>query len=102
VAQFYRAEIEHLHGAPALRTFQQWLTHGAKFARIAAGGSVYSLLILCGLDLRTAISRVHGRVPYDVATMLRRPQLAGSGKFRPLHVAVELIDFLRVAAAHHL
>jgi hypothetical protein len=100
VRQFYHAEIEHLDGAPAMRTFHQWLSHGAKFARIAAGGSVYSLLILCGLNLRSAISRVHGTVPYDVATILRRPQLAGSGEFRLSFVITELIDILRVAAAH--
>ncbi|KIM55521.1 hypothetical protein SCLCIDRAFT_134493, partial [Scleroderma citrinum Foug A] len=46
---------------------------------ITAGGSVYALLILCGLDLRLAISKVHGRVLYEVASMLRHPQLAGTG-----------------------
>ncbi|KIM69889.1 hypothetical protein SCLCIDRAFT_101420, partial [Scleroderma citrinum Foug A] len=46
---------------------------------IVAEGSVYALLILCGLDLRPAISKVHGRVPYEVASMLRHPRLAGMG-----------------------
>ncbi|KIM54113.1 hypothetical protein SCLCIDRAFT_137490 [Scleroderma citrinum Foug A] len=76
---FYYQQVQPLPGAPALCTFQDWLSFGAKFAHIAAGGTVYCLLILCGLHLRSAVGKVHGRVPYDVARILRRPHLADSG-----------------------
>ena len=77
---FYEAYIQHLDQAPKLHTFQEWLSFGAKFAWITAGGSVYSLLILSGFNFRWDIAKVHGRVPYDVAAMLRHPKIAGSGK----------------------
>ncbi|KIM69888.1 hypothetical protein SCLCIDRAFT_18921 [Scleroderma citrinum Foug A] len=32
VAQFYCAKVLHLHQAPVLQTFQDWLSYGAKFA----------------------------------------------------------------------
>ena len=77
--KFYFQEIQPLPGAPALRTFQDWLSFEAKFCCIAAGGTVYCLLLICGLHLRSDVGKVHGRVPYDVASILRRPHLADSG-----------------------
>ena len=80
-SSFYYTHIQHLPGAPALRTFQEWIACGAKFTRIAARGSVYSLLILTGLNLHWPVGKAHGNVPFDVATMLRRPRGTESGKF---------------------
>ena len=99
--RFYHQEIKHLANAPALRTFQDWLSFGAKFARIAAGGTIYCLLIICGLHLRSAVRKVHGRVPSDVASILRRPLLADSGVLVSSFFTVKLIVLVRLAGAHH-
>ncbi|KIM64082.1 hypothetical protein SCLCIDRAFT_115812 [Scleroderma citrinum Foug A] len=98
---FYHQEIKHLPGAPALSTFQDWLSFGAKFSCIAAGGTIYCLLILCGLDLKSAVGKVHGRVPSDVAGMLRRPSLADSGMLITFFFSAKLIMLVRPAATHH-
>lgn len=80
-SSFYYTHIQHLPRAPALQTFQEWIACGAKFTRIAAGGLVYLLLILAGLNLRWLVGKAHGNVPFDVVTMLRRPQGTESSKF---------------------
>ncbi|KAI6022324.1 hypothetical protein BKA83DRAFT_16113 [Pisolithus microcarpus] len=51
ILKFYCSHIEHLKHPPAVRTLQEWLAAGAKFMRITAGGTIYSLLILSGLGL---------------------------------------------------
>ncbi|KAI6100747.1 hypothetical protein EDD16DRAFT_1714006 [Pisolithus croceorrhizus] len=78
ILKFYCSHIEHLKHPPALRTLQEWLAAGAKFTQIAAGGTIYSLLILSGLGLRSAVGRAHGLVHSDVASMLRHPQTIGA------------------------
>lgn len=87
VHRFYEAYVQHLDQAPKLHTFREWLSFGAKFAQIAVGGSVYSLLILSSLNFRWDIAKVHSRVLYDVAAMLRHPKIAESGK---LHFIIYL------------
>ena len=78
-SEFYHTHIQYLPRAPELRTFQDWLSYGSKYTRIASGGSIYMLLILSGLNLRWPIAKVRGKVVYDIATMLRRPKTTGKG-----------------------
>jgi len=82
---FYNAHVIHLPWPPALWTFQEWISFGCKFTRIAAGGSIYSLLLLARLNLRCTVAKVHGNIPYNVAAMLRCPQTAKSSKFSSLN-----------------
>ena len=96
---FYNAHVIHLPRPPALRMFQEWISFDHKFTRIAAGGSIYSLLLLAGLNLRCTVAKVHGNIPYNVAAMLRHPRTAKSGKFSSLNHRGEA-DSGRVPTAH--
>jgi hypothetical protein len=60
-------------GKPTLCTFVFWNALGHKFAQLAAGGSIYVLLMVAGLDLYCNIARALGCVPFEVGKMLRRP-----------------------------
>ncbi|KAI6038319.1 hypothetical protein EDC04DRAFT_2570227 [Pisolithus marmoratus] len=96
MTKFYHSHVRPLKNAPALRTFQEWLATGAKFGRIAAGGSVYTLLLLSGLGLQSVAGRVHGLVHSDVATMLRSPQTAEPGTLASIRIPNLLISILRL------
>lgn len=53
---------------------------GKKYARIAAGGSIYILVIIAGLGLRWNLGQApHGLVS-NVANMLRKPDRAKESK----------------------
>jgi hypothetical protein len=64
-------------GRPALRTFRKWNAQGNKFAIIAAGGSIYTLLLIAGLDLRYHVGDMIGHTTLEIAKMLRCPDTAG-------------------------
>ncbi|KIM54150.1 hypothetical protein SCLCIDRAFT_137392, partial [Scleroderma citrinum Foug A] len=50
---------------------------GQKCVRLAAGGMIYILLILAGLNLRWCLTRVSWHMVSDLAKMLRVPASAG-------------------------
>ncbi|KAG1845832.1 hypothetical protein F4604DRAFT_1688598 [Suillus subluteus] len=60
-------------------TFLSVNTFGSKFALLAGGGTLYILLIITGLDLCWSMAKVHGRVIWEVAKLLRVPDDSASG-----------------------
>jgi hypothetical protein len=49
---------------------------GVKFINIAAGGSIYALILIADLDLQWAASKLIGEVPHMIGLMLRDPNLS--------------------------
>jgi len=65
---------------PGLCMFIMWNAWGHKFAQLASSGSLYILVLVAGLDLSWSVSRVLGRVPFEVGKILRRPDDSPAGK----------------------
>lgn len=57
----------------SLRVFQKWHSAGSKFAALAGGGTIYVLVLIAGLGLRTSITSMTGQGPWELANVLRRP-----------------------------
>ena len=72
--QFYADHIAKLSNPPALGTFQHWNATGCKFIGLAAGGSIYILVLITGLDMRWKVTALGGRIPWEVGKMLRQPE----------------------------
>jgi hypothetical protein len=55
------------------RTFTDWIQSGTKFAVLAAGGTVYILIMIAGLELRTTVSSMVGDSAWQLGNALRHP-----------------------------
>jgi hypothetical protein len=63
------------------RTFLVWHSVGSKFIAIAAGGSIYALVLIAGLGLRVAVASLVGSTHLHLADMLRSPPKGMSSGF---------------------
>ncbi|KAI0055244.1 hypothetical protein BV25DRAFT_1815883, partial [Artomyces pyxidatus] len=57
----------------SLRTFLDWHSRGSKYAAVAAGGSVYALLLVAGLEMRARLGEIEGKAPWILGNSLRDP-----------------------------
>ncbi|KAG2740020.1 hypothetical protein P692DRAFT_20658287, partial [Suillus brevipes Sb2] len=71
--ELYDAEIAPLQIKPSYRTFQHWHTTGTKFAALAGGGTVYFLVLVAGLGLRTSLASMPGDLACHLGNALRHP-----------------------------
>ena len=55
------------------RTFHDWVQSGNKFAALAAGGTIYILVMVAGLELRTTVGSMVGDSPWQLGNALRHP-----------------------------
>lgn len=55
------------------RTFSGWHAMGSKFIALAAGGSIYILIVIAGLGLQSRIGNMVGTLQCDLATLFRNP-----------------------------
>ncbi|KAG9308149.1 hypothetical protein JVU11DRAFT_12452 [Chiua virens] len=55
------------------QTFSRWHSAGSKFARVAAGGSLYLLILIAGLGLQKALTKMLGNLPLEFGNLLRTP-----------------------------
>lgn len=71
--ELYDAEITPLQIKPSYRTFQHWHMTGTKFAALAGGGTVYILVLVAGLGLRTSLASMPGDLTCHLGNALRHP-----------------------------
>ncbi|KAG2083089.1 uncharacterized protein F5147DRAFT_660271 [Suillus discolor] len=71
----YDDHVAQLPNAPAQTTFNRWNAIGCKFISLAAGGSIYILVLIAGLDMRWKIATLGGCIPWEVGKMLRQPEM---------------------------
>ncbi|KAG0702909.1 hypothetical protein DFH29DRAFT_998996 [Suillus ampliporus] len=62
-------KLNHL----SARTFKDWIQSGSKFAALAAGGTIYILVVVAGLELRTTVGSMVGDSPWQLGNALRQP-----------------------------
>ena len=62
------------------KTFQDWMHLGQKFAWLAAGGTIYVLLMIASLNLRWCIRKASWCTVSDLGKMLRVPASVGAGE----------------------
>ncbi|KAG0692206.1 hypothetical protein DFH29DRAFT_782253, partial [Suillus ampliporus] len=55
------------------RTFKDWIQSGSKFAALAAGSTIYILVVVAGLELRTTVGSMVGDLPWQLGNALRQP-----------------------------
>jgi hypothetical protein len=55
------------------RTFRDWIQSGTKFAVLAAGGTIYILIMIAGLELRTTVNSMVGDSAWQLGNTLRHP-----------------------------
>jgi hypothetical protein len=80
VTDIYTQQIANLDYAPASRTFSDWVSFSKKFARLVAGGSLYVLVVVAGLDLRWEVAKAPHEVAFQAGEMLRKPSRAKEGE----------------------
>ena len=73
VTAIRESEFQDCSDAPKDHTFRQWYAAGCKFAAVAAGGSLYLLILIAGLSLKTKLSQMPGDTPWEIADILRAP-----------------------------
>ena len=76
-AELWRVHLQGRPGAPTERTLQQWNSIGGKFINLAAGGSLYMLVYLTGIQYLWPTEKLVGDVSHAIAIMLRDPSLSG-------------------------
>lgn len=69
VRRVYDDHVAKLPNAPAQTTFNRWNTIGCKFISLAAGGSIYILVLIAGLDMWWKIATLGGRIPWEVGNL---------------------------------
>ena len=72
--------VAHLPNSPELRTFKEWISFGKKFGRLAGGGTIYLLLLIAGLDLRSDLMKLSQVNIFNLGEMLRKPSLVKGGE----------------------
>ncbi|EGO30874.1 hypothetical protein SERLADRAFT_404855 [Serpula lacrymans var. lacrymans S7.9] len=80
---------------PSKKQFEQWHAMGCKFAAIAAGGSIYALVLVAGLNLQVQLGEMDGMTPWGIANVFR---LSGSNCWG---VRMRTIDIAHVPIHHH-
>ena len=80
ISKLWEKHVAILDQHPPKKTFQDWIHLGQKFAQLAAGGTIYVLLMIAGLNLRWCIRKVSWRTVSDLGMMLRVPASAGGGE----------------------
>ena len=80
VTAIWKSEFEGRPGAPKDQTFRMWYASGCKYAAVAAGGSIYLLVLVAGLELKSKLSQVPGDTPWEIADILRAPPLGRSSQ----------------------
>jgi len=78
----WESYIKCCEKAPAPRTFVEWVGCGKKFARLAAAGSIYILVIISGLSLRWKVAKAHSAIVNSLADMVRDPHRAPERRFK--------------------
>lgn len=81
LGHLWQEQIAHLNNAPARKTFVEWVGFGKKFARLAAGGTIYLLVILAGLELRWEVAKASHDVAFRLGEMLRKPKLEKKSEY---------------------
>lgn len=71
--EVYEADVVPLQKKPTYRTFQRWYTTGTRFAAVAGGGTVYVLVLVAGLGLRSSLASIPGDLTYHLGNALRNP-----------------------------
>jgi hypothetical protein len=64
---------------------------GSKYAVVAGGGTIYTLVLVAGLQLRVALGEMSSRTAWELGKLLRQPDL-GTTVF--LHPSQSCSDFL--------
>ncbi|KAI0062592.1 hypothetical protein BV25DRAFT_1803811 [Artomyces pyxidatus] len=62
-----------MENKPALRTFHEWIQQGSRFATLAAGGTVYLLMMIANRGMRATIGNLEARTARAVGNLLRCP-----------------------------
>ncbi|KIM62285.1 hypothetical protein SCLCIDRAFT_119613 [Scleroderma citrinum Foug A] len=76
ISKLWEKHVAILDQHPPKKTFQDWIHLGQKFAQLAAGGTIYVLLIIASLNLRWCIRKASWRTVSDLGKMLRVPVLS--------------------------
>ncbi|KAH9924487.1 uncharacterized protein B0H18DRAFT_848227, partial [Fomitopsis serialis] len=76
---------------PQLRTFQDWYKIGSKYARVAAGGTIYVLLLVVLQRARSQLGSNDTTLSTDVGNLLRWPQGAASKDVKKILPVVETL-----------
>ncbi|KAI0061384.1 hypothetical protein BV25DRAFT_1805829, partial [Artomyces pyxidatus] len=80
---------------PSIRTFFDWHARGSKYAAVAAGGSLYALILVAGTGLRVRLGEIDGRASRILGNTLRAPQESElEDRLVSRHI-VPLVAFLR-------
>lgn len=77
----YRTHVAQLQYAPLSRTFIEWIAFGKKYTRLAAGGSIYLLVLVAGLELRWEVAKAAHDIAYIIGEMVRNPKKAKESEF---------------------
>ncbi|KAF8419826.1 hypothetical protein L210DRAFT_3765778 [Boletus edulis BED1] len=77
LSKIWRQELKDMPHQPELRTLKYWYALGSKYALLAGGGSVYLLILIAGIGLRTSIGKLSSHVLWQLANALRSPVQAG-------------------------
>ncbi|EPQ50213.1 hypothetical protein GLOTRDRAFT_134150 [Gloeophyllum trabeum ATCC 11539] len=77
IGDVYDKEVSQWPDAPSSRTFYDWVAEGYRVAALAAGGSIYLILLVSLGGMKSMISAMAGDVAHAIGNTLRAPE-AGS------------------------
>ena len=80
ISKLWEKHVAILNQHPPKKTFQDWIHLGQKFAWLAAGGTIYVLLMIASLNLRWCIRKASWHTVSDLGKMLRVPASVGAGE----------------------
>ncbi|KAH9834244.1 uncharacterized protein C8Q71DRAFT_859901 [Rhodofomes roseus] len=72
--------LGHVEDALVYREFNEMCASGRKYARLAAGGSIYVLMVIALRNQRWTIRRGHVNLSTDIGNLLRWPDDSEEGK----------------------